>query len=360
MIYIFVDTNIWVRVISQGRPGCELVHFVALRNLVEQGKAILILPEIVELELEKCWRAFTDDLTKGIGQMEKQIGEVLKQKSWSEIEDVKGSIAAFLQGTREQKRGAAQRHFDGIQEFFQSKQIVRVPLTPDLLFRSRKRLIAGRMPEAENKASNDACIIESLTEFFRGRSEADAQLYFCTDNQTDFGLETSEGLVLHPLVKDGLPPTKYTTTLRELVAFYRSNQPVAEPPNAEIQEALERRLIESGPPLEYTECAEDGCDRPLWAIGPFCHGHFREHLSALPADDRKRFVETLNRVLKTLTYREREVFRLRTGFGDGYVYTQEECGRIFKRSTSTIRRVEQRAFRKLRHPLRAKEFDEFF
>ncbi len=34
-------------------------------------------------------------------------------------------------------------------------------------------------------------------------------------------------------------------------------------------------------------------------------------------------------LLKTLTYREREIIRLRYGLGDGYTYTLEEVGRFF-------------------------------
>ena len=33
--------------------------------------------------------------------------------------------------------------------------------------------------------------------------------------------------------------------------------------------------------------------------------------------------------MKTLTYREREIIRLRYGLADGYTYTLEEVGQIF-------------------------------
>jgi len=39
-------------------------------------------------------------------------------------------------------------------------------------------------------------------------------------------------------------------------------------------------------------------------------------------------------VLKTLSYREREIIKLRYGIGDGYTYTLEEVGRIFKVTNS--------------------------
>ena len=40
--------------------------------------------------------------------------------------------------------------------------------------------------------------------------------------------------------------------------------------------------------------------------------------------------DKIEQVLKTLTYREREIIKLRYGLGDGYTYTLEEVGRIFK------------------------------
>ena len=40
--------------------------------------------------------------------------------------------------------------------------------------------------------------------------------------------------------------------------------------------------------------------------------------------------DKIDGVLKTLTYREREIIKLRYGLGDGYTYTLEEVGRIFK------------------------------
>jgi len=58
-------------------------------------------------------------------------------------------------------------------------------------------------------------------------------------------------------------------------------------------------------------------------------------------------------VLRSLTYREREIIRLRYGLGDGYSYTLEETGRIFKVTRERIRQIESKALRKLQHHTRA-------
>ena len=59
-------------------------------------------------------------------------------------------------------------------------------------------------------------------------------------------------------------------------------------------------------------------------------------------------------VLKTLSYREREIIKLRYGLGDGYSYTLEEVGHIFKVTRERIRQIELAAIKKLRQPDRMK------
>jgi RNA polymerase primary sigma factor len=64
-------------------------------------------------------------------------------------------------------------------------------------------------------------------------------------------------------------------------------------------------------------------------------------------------------LLKTLTYREREIIRLRYGLGDGYTYTLEEVGRIFKVTRERVRQIEAKAVRKLQHPVRSMQLEGF-
>ncbi|MGL4419238.1 MAG: PIN domain-containing protein, partial [Gemmataceae bacterium] len=96
MKYLFVDTNIWVRVISQGKPGCEIAHFDNLRRLIEESKITLLLPEVVQLELEKNWRSFTEKAEIEIGKLEKELESLLRKEFWTEIEDVQKSLREFL------------------------------------------------------------------------------------------------------------------------------------------------------------------------------------------------------------------------------------------------------------------------
>jgi len=69
--------------------------------------------------------------------------------------------------------------------------------------------------------------------------------------------------------------------------------------------------------------------------------------------------ERIEHVLKTLSYREREIIKLRYGIGDGYTYTLEEVGRIFKVTRERVRQVEAKAIRKLQHPVRSRKLEGF-
>ena len=59
--------------------------------------------------------------------------------------------------------------------------------------------------------------------------------------------------------------------------------------------------------------------------------------------------EIILRHLKYLTYREREILKLRYGLSpDGYIYTYREIGEIFKVTRERIRVIEAKALRKLK------------
>jgi RNA polymerase primary sigma factor len=61
----------------------------------------------------------------------------------------------------------------------------------------------------------------------------------------------------------------------------------------------------------------------------------------------------MENVLNTLSFREREIIKLRYGLGGGYTYTLEEVGKIFKVTRERVRQIEAKAVRKLQHPIRS-------
>jgi RNA polymerase primary sigma factor len=103
-------------------------------------------------------------------------------------------------------------------------------------------------------------------------------------------------------------------------------------------------------------------DRPVGESEDSYFGDFIEDEKAEnPVDSatQEMLKDKIEQVLKTLTYREREILKLRYGIGDGYTYTLEEVGRIFKVTRERVRQVEAKAIRKLQHPVRARKLEGF-
>ncbi len=103
-------------------------------------------------------------------------------------------------------------------------------------------------------------------------------------------------------------------------------------------------------------------DRPIGESDDSYFGDFIEDESVespVSAASREMLRERIENVLSTLTFREREIIKLRYGIGDGYTYTLEEVGRIFRVTRERVRQIEAKAVRKLQHPVRARRLGGF-
>jgi RNA polymerase primary sigma factor len=103
-------------------------------------------------------------------------------------------------------------------------------------------------------------------------------------------------------------------------------------------------------------------DRPIGEGDDSYFGDFIEDESAespVSAATHEMLKEKIETVLHTLSFREREIIKLRYGIGTGYTYTLEEVGRIFKVTRERVRQIEAKAIRKLQHPIRSRKLEGF-
>jgi len=103
-------------------------------------------------------------------------------------------------------------------------------------------------------------------------------------------------------------------------------------------------------------------DRPVGEGEDSYFGDFIEDVSVespVRTASNEMLRDRIEQVLKSLTYREREIIKLRYGIGDGYTYTLEEVGKIFKVTRERVRQVEAKAIRKLQHPVRCRKLEGF-
>jgi DNA-directed RNA polymerase sigma subunit (sigma70/sigma32) len=61
----------------------------------------------------------------------------------------------------------------------------------------------------------------------------------------------------------------------------------------------------------------------------------------------ERCRDLFQHALSKLSYREREILKLRFGLGDGYTYTLEEVGYIFRVTRERIRGIQNKGLDKL-------------
>jgi RNA polymerase primary sigma factor len=134
-----------------------------------------------------------------------------------------------------------------------------------------------------------------------------------------------------------------------------------EPTVEEISEESELTIEETRRVLKISK-HPISLDRPIGACEDSYFGDFLEDDeidSPVASATQEMLKERIDLVLNTLSYREREIIKLRYGIGDGYTYTLEEVGRIFKVTRERVRQVEAKAIRKLQHPVRSRKLEGF-
>ena len=103
-------------------------------------------------------------------------------------------------------------------------------------------------------------------------------------------------------------------------------------------------------------------DRPIGESDDSYFGDFIEDRAAespVITATHRMLKDKIEEVLQSLNYREREIIKLRYGIGDGYTYTLEEVGRIFKVTRERVRQIEAKAVAKLKNPRRARQLEGF-
>jgi len=150
--------------------------------------------------------------------------------------------------------------------------------------------------------------------------------------------------------------SKLRTTAKKLLHEFGREptvEEIAQAADVGLEEA--RRVIDMGrQPMSL--------DRPVGESEDASFSEFVEDVGAespTQATTNGLLKDRIESLLKTLTYREREIIRLRYGLTDGYTYTLEEVGRIFRVTRERVRQIEAKAVKKLQHPVRSKQLETF-
>ncbi|EMB17047.1 sigma-70 family RNA polymerase sigma factor [Rhodopirellula europaea] len=142
---------------------------------------------------------------------------------------------------------------------------------------------------------------------------------------------------------------RLTQTLRREPTY----EDIAEATDVPIEEV--RRVMDIGRhPVSLDRPVGEGEDS---SFGEFVQDSETDNPVRIAASGMLR--NKIDELLKTLTFREREIIRLRYGLVDGYSYTLEECGRIFKVTRERVRQIEAKAVAKMQSPSRAERLSSY-
>jgi len=242
--FVVLDTNILFRVVTQGQPGCECEHWDELKAFVNDKSITLLVPEVVLLEFDNKVRNLKDDFAGKMGAVVERVIAESRKNLWNELGDLPSFLEIQLNEWKRNKITEAESRREEIQRFLGSAEVIRIPFDLTIMIRSKKRMMAGRVKVSRDRADADCFIVESLVRYFE-KQKGKSQLLLCTENDKEFGVETKEGKkTLHPLMKEGLPPTELFTDLASLVTFVEERKAVEEPSPEEVDEALERDKAE--------------------------------------------------------------------------------------------------------------------
>ncbi|MCB0337139.1 MAG: sigma-70 family RNA polymerase sigma factor, partial [Bdellovibrionales bacterium] len=153
--------------------------------------------------------------------------------------------------------------------------------------------------------------------------------------------------------------TKFRTVEKDLTQELRRS-PFLEEIADRMEISLEEALIlkrSAGNPLSLEDSFGDSENLSLGDIIPDDKASDPREGNG-PAIHVER-IKAVKEALLTLSYREREILRLRYGIGGGGVYTLEEVGQIFKVTRERVRQIEAKAIRKLQNPSRARTLSSF-
>jgi PIN domain len=242
--YVSADTNMFYRFVTQGKAGCEPCHWDEVLQAVENNNIALIVSEVVVLEFEHKVRKLNEDFSGKVGTALESIDSALDKKTlWNEIGDLPSFVKDQVLGWKNKRIEEAESRCKLVQELFHSPKVTILPFDHDLMVRSRKRMLSGRWRGKSDSTDADCFIIESIARHLEGIM-GECQLLFCTENTKEFGLPVKDKFSLHPLLKQGLPPTELFIEFGSMLAFLKAQKPVETIDPAEEKKALEEEINE--------------------------------------------------------------------------------------------------------------------
>lgn len=189
MIYICIDTNVYIHILTEvmddnDREQKDAPNQLDELNLLSRAGVVKVLiPEVIKLELQKTNNKveadFKRDYSKLIDIIDKAVVEL-----WNEIQDIGKKIIVLTEEEQNKKISYWNNEYKKLMTFFENEYIETIELTPNIICSSYKKKIADVITDSQ---MNDALIIESVYSYLKKQqwNEGDL-LFFITGDKKDF------------------------------------------------------------------------------------------------------------------------------------------------------------------------------
>lgn len=221
MKYVFLDTCTIVDCAFTRTEKSSPKLLKRLMKWLEDNHVKFILPEVVQLELEKVLPQTMANAAKSFGSVKKSVREVVHDSLLSHSAETRLLDAVkAARGELENDVNDAQNLIRGISH--EPEKCVVLPLAQEDLISAIKMSIPGDKPSKPKTqwglVQEDCLIVAALERFMKG--EPDAEIAICSSNTADFATKASDGesLVLHEQIASRFGNCRFYSSPVDLMA----------------------------------------------------------------------------------------------------------------------------------------------
>lgn len=200
MKYVFLDTCVIVDCAFTRKEKSSPKLLERLMGWLGDNRVKLLLPEVVQLELEKVLPQTMANATKSFGSVKKSVQEVVQSSLLSH------SAETRLLDAVKAARGELENDVNDARSLIRNisnepEKCVVLPLKQEDLLSAMKMSIKGEKPSKPKTewglVQEDCLIIAALERFMK--EEPDAEIAICSSNTADFATKAvdREGFVLY-------------------------------------------------------------------------------------------------------------------------------------------------------------------
>lgn len=212
MKYVFLDTCVIVDCAFTRKEKTSPKLLVRLMERLGDNGVILLLPEVVQLELEKVLPQTMSAAAKSFGAVKKSVQEVAENSLLSHSAEAK--LLDAVNAARAELNSDVKDALDLMNSISkESDKCIVLPLEQGDLIVATKIAIKGNKPsksKAEWGLVQEDCLIVAALERFM-IDKPDAEIAICSSNTTDFATKAGdvEGFVLHEQIASRLGECRF-------------------------------------------------------------------------------------------------------------------------------------------------------